>query len=196
VSLPGLLLLLGLLYAVLFGGMSWLRREGLSLRFAIEAVAVTAIAAGFVKLSGFQVSPVLFLIVIYLITMRIRLLTDLGSAFARRGKYAVAEQVYGLAIKLLPDQTGRLIVQVNQGVMRLHQGSLDDAITIFKGVLGKAGQGYLGVRYEAATHYNLAVVYQRKKMDAQAIAEFNAVIETWPASEYARYAEAALSKKG
>jgi outer membrane protein assembly factor BamD (BamD/ComL family) len=38
------------------------------------------------------------------------------------------------------------------------------------------------------------VAYRRKKMDAQATLEFNAVLDTWPVSEYARRAQAALDR--
>ena len=39
-NLPLLILLLGLIYIVLFGGMAFFRREGLSLRFALEAACI------------------------------------------------------------------------------------------------------------------------------------------------------------
>jgi outer membrane protein assembly factor BamD (BamD/ComL family) len=44
-------------------------------------------------------------------------------------------------------------------------------------------------------YYNLGVAYRRKELESQATREFNAAIDTWPASEYARQAEIALSKK-
>jgi len=52
----------------------------------------------------------------------------------------------------------------------------------------------LGLRHEAAAHYNLGAAYRRKGLEAQAIREFNAVIDTWPASPYARRAEDALEQ--
>ena len=193
-SLPVLLLLEGLLFIVLFGGLSWLRREGLSGRFAIEALILTLVASGLTALTGFPTHPVVFLIILYLVTMRARLLVDVGNILAQRGQYAQADRLYALAMRLWPDSSGRLIVQVNQGVSRLQQGTLDEAITIFKDVLQKAGQGYLGIKYEAAAHYNLGVAYRRKAMEAQATVEFNAVLDTWPVSEYARRARAALEQ--
>jgi len=60
--------------------------------------------------------------------------------------------------------------------------------------LQKAAQGYLGVKYESAAHYNLGVAYRRKRMEAQAVAEFNAVLETWPTSVYAHHARQALEQ--
>jgi tetratricopeptide (TPR) repeat protein len=194
VDLPLILLLEGLLYTFLFGGLSLLRRERLSNQFAIEAVALTAMISGLTALTHFPTNPILFLCVVYLVTMRVRLLVDVGNAFAQRGRLARADQLYALALSLWPDQTGRLIVQINQGVSRLQQGALDEAQAIFKDVLQKADQGYLGIKYEAAARYNLGVTYRRKKMDAQAVVEFNAVLDTWPASEYARRARAALEQ--
>ena len=193
-SLPVMILLEGLVFIAVFGGLSWFRREGLSIQFAIEALALTLIATGLTALAGLQLSPILVLIVLYLVTMLARLLVDLGTLMAQRGKFKQADGIFGLALRLWPDNAGRLIVLVNQGVARLVAGSLDQAIAVFKDVLQNAGQGYLGIKYEAATHYNLAVAYRRKGMDAQAIAEFNAVLDTWPTSEYARNAGIALER--
>lgn len=192
-NLPVLLLFEGFLFIVLFGGLSLLRRERLSGQFALEAIAITGVASGFTALTGFTTHPILFFILLYLITLRVRLLVDLGNFFAQRGQFSSAHRVYALAEHLWPDQTSRLIVQVNQGTARLQQGAPDEAITIIDNVLQKASEGYLGIKYEAAAHYNLGVAYRRKKMEARAVSEFTAVLDIWPVSEYARRAEAALA---
>ena len=192
-SLPVLILLLGFLYVVLFGALAWLRREGLSGRFAVEATVITLIASGLTALTNFPTHPVAFLFIVYLLTIRVRLVVDVGNLLAQRGNFSQANRLYALAMRLWPDSAGRLVVQVNQGVSRLQQGALDEAIDIFKGVLQNA-QGYLGIKYEAATHYNLGVAYRRKGMEAAATAEFNAVLDTWPVSEYARRARLALEQ--
>jgi tetratricopeptide (TPR) repeat protein len=189
-----LLLLEGLSFVVVFGALSLFRREGLSIQFAVEVVIITVIAAGLTAFTPFPVNPILLLIVIYLVAMRVRLLVDLGTLLAQRGQFARADRVFALALRLWPDDAGRLIVQVNQGAAYLKQNILDKAIAIFQDVLQKAGQGYLGVKYEAAAHYNLGVAYRRKKMDAQSAVEFNAVLDTWPTSVYARRAEMALEQ--
>lgn len=193
-SLPTLLLLEGFLYIVLFGGLSFLRREGLSGQFAIEAATLTVITSGLAALSGFSIHPILFLIIIYLITMRVRLLVDVGNVFARRRQFTYADRIYTIAARLWPDNSNQLIVLINRGTLRLHQGELDEAITTFTGILQKVHHGHLGIKYEAATHYNLGVAYRLKKVEAQAIKEFNAVLDTWPASEYAPRAKAAIEK--
>lgn len=193
-SLPIILLLVGFSYIVLFGAISLLKREGLSRRFAFEALIITLLVSGLTTLTGIQPHPVLFLIVLYLLTMRVRLLVDLGNILARRGQFEAADKFYNLAASLWPDTTNRLILRVNQGTSLLQQKKLDEAITIFNEVLEQSEQGYLGVKYEAATHYNLGVAYLRKNMDANASIAFNAVIDAWPASEFARRAEVALEK--
>jgi tetratricopeptide (TPR) repeat protein len=194
VSLPLLLLLEGLLYVTFFGALSLFRREGLSIPFAIEAIVITAVAAGLTAFTPLTINPIVMLVIVYLVTMRVRLLVDVGTLLAQRGQFAGSDRLYALAMRLWPDQTGRLMIQVNQGVTCLQRKSLDEAITIFKSVLGQVGQGYLGVKYESAAHYNLGVAYRRKNMEAQAIAEFNAVLDTWPASVYAHLAELALQQ--
>lgn len=193
-SLPVILLLEGFSFVVLFGAVSLLKREGLSRRFAIEAVIFTLIVSGITALTGIQTHPVLFLILIYLLTMRVRILVDLGNIFARRGQFELADKLYTLAEGLWPDSTNRLILKVNQGTSLLQQKKLDEAIAIFTDVLDHATQGHLGVKYEAAAHYNMGVAYLRKNMDARASIAFNAVVDTWPASEYARRAEVALER--
>jgi tetratricopeptide (TPR) repeat protein len=193
-SLSIILLLVGFSYIILFGAVSLLRREGLSRRFAFEALIITLLVSGLTTLTGIQPHPVLFLILLYLLTMRVRLLVDLGNIFARRGQFEFADKLYNLAASLWPDATNSLILRVNQGTSLLQQKKLDEAIAIFNEVLEQAAQGYLGVKYEAAAHYNLGVAYLRKNMDARASIAFNAVIDTWPASEYARRAEVALEK--
>jgi tetratricopeptide (TPR) repeat protein len=189
-----LLLIEGFSFIVLFGLISLLKREGLSRRFAFEGGAFTLVVSGLTALTGAQTHPVLFLILIYLLTMRVRILVDLGSIFARRGQFQQADGLFQLAEKLWPDETNRLILQVNQGTCLLQQRKLDEAIETFTAVLRQAEQGYLGVKYEAAAHYNLGVAYLRKGMDARASIAFNAVIDTWPASVYAHRAESALKK--
>jgi tetratricopeptide (TPR) repeat protein len=188
------LLLEGLLFVVVMGALSLLRREGLSIQFAVEATVITLLASGLTTFTAYPVNPILLLTVVYVVTMRVRLLVDLGTLLAQRGQFARADRIYALALHLWPDQTGRLIVQVNQGVARLQQGALDEAVATLKAVLDKVGQGYLGIKYEAAAHYNLGVAYRRKKMDTQATAEFNAVLDTWPTSVYARRAGIALEQ--
>jgi len=193
--LPLLLLLVGFSFVVLFGLVSLLKREGLSKRFAIEAVFLTVFVSGLAFLTGFQTHPVLFLVFLYLVTMRVRILVDVGNLFAMRAHFEWAEKCYRLADHLWPDETNRLIVKVNQGTALLQQQKLDEAIDTFRKVLEQAKGGYLGVKYEAAAHYNLGVAYLRKNMGADATIAFNTAIDTWPASEYARRAEAALEKQ-
>ena len=191
---PVLILFLGFSYAVLFGLLSFLRREGLSIQFAAEAIAITLIAAALNVFLGWPIHPALFLLVLYLITMRVRISVEAANFLARTGRFSQAEQIYKLGERLLPDRTNRMIVRINFGTLRLQQGLLDEAISIFKEILTRAGHGDLGVKYEAATHYNLGVAYLRKDLDAKAQDEFHSVLETWPMSEYGRRAEAALKK--
>ena len=195
-SLPTstILPLIGLLYTLAFGGLSLLRREGLPIRFAFESILITVIATGLYILAGLPINPVLFLVILYAITMRTRLLVDVGNMLARRGNFQAAAQTYRLALRLWPDDTGRLITQIDQGVLALQLGRLDEAIDTFKHVLDEAAGGYLGIKHESGCHYNLAVAYQRQGLEAQATLEFNATLDTYPGSEHARRAAAALER--
>ena len=68
---PLLLLLTGLLYVLFFGGLSLLRREGLSVRFAVESVVITLVVVGLTYFADLQITPVVFLVVLYLLTLRV-----------------------------------------------------------------------------------------------------------------------------
>ena len=194
-SLYLMISLIGLLYIVVFGGLGIFRREGLSIRFAAESVCVTAIAVILVVLLRIQIHPVLFLIVLYLITLRVRILVDLANFFARRGNSGRAESIYNLAYHLWPDQTNDLIIKVNHATLLLQKNQLNEAISMFTEVLSQAEHGYLGVKYEAAAHFNLGVVYLRNSNNSMATKEFNSTIDTWPVSLYAQRAQQALERQ-
>lgn len=184
--------LIGLLYIVVFGGMAIFRRENLSVRFAVESVCITAIFVILVVLTPVQVHPIWFLLLLYIVTLRVRILVDLANVFARRGNYVQAEKIYDLAAHLWPDASGDLIIKVNHAILLLQKNQLDESISLFTDVLSQANKGYLGVKYEAAAHFNLGVAYLRKENNSLATVEFNSTIDTWPASLYARRAEQAL----
>jgi tetratricopeptide (TPR) repeat protein len=175
--------------------MSLLRREGLSIRFAVESVCLTAIAVILVWLTPIQIHPVLFLLLLYIITLRVRIFVDLANVFARRGNYVQAEKIYDTASHLWPDQTSDLIIKVNHAILLLQKNQLNESISMFTEVLSQANQGYLGVKYEAAAHFNLGVAYLRNNNNSMATVEFNSVLDTWPASLYARRAQEALERQ-
>ena len=195
VTLPVMFLLIGFAYVVLVGGLSLFRREGLSMRFAIEAVILTGLASGLVALTGAYIHPVFFVLLLYLVTMRVRLLVDIGTSLARSGRLSQAESIYRFAERLWPDQASLLVLQVNRGTALMQAGKLDEATTMLKSVLEKCGQGYLGAKYESAALYNLGVAYLRQNNEAQAIVEFNEAIDAWPGSLYARRAAQALERQ-
>lgn len=194
-SLQLMIGLIGLLYILVFGGMALLRREGLSIRFAVESIVITAIVYILAVLTPIQIHPVLFLLILYLVTLRIRLLVDLANSFARRGQFNRAEKIYDFATRLWPDPTNDLIIKVNHATLLLMTGRLDESIAIFREVLSESNKGYLGMKYEAAAHFNLGVAYQRKNNTSMATIEFNSAIDTFPGSLYARRAQEALDRQ-
>jgi tetratricopeptide (TPR) repeat protein len=188
-----LLILIALFYVLVAGGLSTLRREGLSFQFAVEVIIVASLLVGLSLISGYAIHPVLFLTIIYLITMRVRLLADLGNLLAKRGYHNRASKVYHLALNLRPDNPGHQIVALNQAVHRLKQGQLTDAIAILEDLVADP-QNALSPKYEAAARYNLGVAYRRQGKEAKATVEFNKVIDVMPGSVYASGAQIALDK--
>jgi tetratricopeptide (TPR) repeat protein len=191
VASPVLIAVIGVLFIGLFAAMSLLRREGFSHRFVVEAGCVTAVFVA-ADLAGIPINPVLFLIVLYLLPTRTRLLVDLANLFARQGRYEAAEAVYSLAAGFLPDAAERLIVEVNRGVCLLKRGDLDGADAALRSVLEAAGTAKLGLKYQTACRYNMGIVFRKKGMEDEARREFQAVLELWPVSEVARQAALAL----
>ena len=191
-----LLVLVGLFYILIVGGISLLRREGLSGQFALEALAIIALAILIGAAIGTTVDPILLFILLYLVTMRTRLLTDLANLLFKRRGYAAAEKLYRLALRLLPDRTGRFIALTNWGVARLQSGDVEGAIRTLNDVLVVAGEhGGLGAKFEAACRYNLAVAYSKAGDDVKAVQQFNQVIERFPVTVYGQAAERALKKR-
>jgi len=193
VHLALVLLLSGLIYILGFGALSYVRRQGLSLRFAAEGLAITALSAILVYLSV-PISPLLFLILIYLITMRVRLLVDLGNWFTGRKEYARALGVFRLALRLGPDVVGRRIVLINRGVTELRMEAPESAYSTLQEALAEE-QARPGAKYLAAGYYNLGLACRRTGREAEAIRHFNQAIETLPTSIYAQAARRALEEQ-
>jgi len=190
-----LALLVAFLYILAFGALSFLRREGLSIQFAIEGILVTAVLVGGSYALGRPISPFLLLIVLYLVTMRSRLLVDLANVFARRGEMGRASNLYRLALALRPDTSSRLIVLANRGAAELHSRQIDTAIQTLEEVLAEPNRVRLGLRYETLTRYNLGLAYQIKGDDRRSVEQLNQTIELMPGSPAAQAARAALKRR-
>jgi len=188
-----ILVLIALLYILVVGGLSALRREGFSLQFAVEVILVASLLLALSLLTGQPTHPVVYLGAIYVVTMRARLLVDLGNLLARRGHGAQAMNLYNLALRLWPDSAARQIVRLNQAVHRLRAGQLVQATAELEALLADPGHS-LSPKHEAAARYNLGVAYRRQGNDARAVVEFNKVIDVMPGSLYASGAQIALEK--
>jgi tetratricopeptide (TPR) repeat protein len=188
-----LILLTGLIYILGFGALMYLRRQGLSLRFAAEGVALTALGALLAYLWP-VVSPLVFLVILYLITMRVRLLVDVGNYFCNRRQCERALKIMGLALRLGPDEAGRRIVLINRGVVELRMGEPEQAhATLEQALAGTRVR--LGALYLAAGYYNLGLACQRTGRQAEAVRLYNQAIQTHPGSLYARAADKALRER-
>ncbi len=187
--------LIACLYIVVFGGLSLLRREGLSAQFALESIVLTALLVGGSYAIGMPISPILLLVVLYLVTMRSRLLVDVANVLARRRSYGPAFRLYQLGLAWWPDVSARLIVLANRGAAELHSGEVNKAIKTLEGVLHSEQRSRLGIKYEAATNYNLAYAYEQAGEDAKSAAHYHEAIEALPGSLYAKAAESALKRR-
>jgi tetratricopeptide (TPR) repeat protein len=189
-----LILLVGLLYLLSFGALSFMRRQGLSTRFAVEGLIVIAIGAVLVLVSV-PLHPLLFLVLLYLITMRVRLLVDLGNWLTSRGRHSQALSLYRLAIRLGPDVVSRQIVLINRGVTQLRMQEPEAAYSTLEEALVEEEETKVGAKYLAAGYYNLGLACRHTSRDAEAIRRFNEAIDAWPNSVYAHAARQALKKR-
>jgi tetratricopeptide (TPR) repeat protein len=188
-----LILLVGVLYILGFGALSFLRRQGLSTRFLIEGLVITAV--GVALALAVPLHPAIFLAIIYLVTMRVRLLVDLGNLFTGRQQYEQALALFRLALRLWPDAISRQIVLINRGVTQLRMQNPEAACLTLKEALADE-EVRQGAKYLAAGYYNLGLACQRTGRESEAIRRFNETIDTLPHSLYAYGARQALKKKG
>jgi len=190
-----LLLLVGCLYVLVFGALSFIRREGLSVQFALEAAVVTAVVAGGAWLFRLRIGPVALLLILYVVTQRSRLLVDVANLAAARGRFATAFRLYRLALVLRPDAAGRLVVLTNRGVAELLSGQIEASIATLESVLQAGERPHLGVKYEAACRYNLGKAFEKRGDDSRAVKEYNEVLDLLPGSVYAQAAQVALRRR-
>ncbi len=184
----------GLLFILVVGGLSLVRREVPSLRLVVEVLVLTALSIAISILTGVGLHPILFFIFLYLITMRCRVLVDLGNLLSSWGYHQPALSAYRLAMRLEPDLPARLTALISYSAVLVRVGALDEAIRILEEVLEKHGEG-LHPKNESACHYNLGVAYLRLGRESRAVREFNHTIDTWPLSPYAKYARIALERR-
>jgi len=190
---PALLILsIGLLYILGFGGLSLLRRQGLSTRFAVESLIVSVVGAT-IALAWPGFPPLLFLIALYLVTMRARLLVDLANAFLARKNFPRAQTLYHQALNLWPDAVSRQIILINRGVAELRVSEPETAYTTLSEALGNQ-EFKIGAHYLSAGYYNLGLAARRTGHEAEAIRHFNEAIDALPHSIYAQAARRALQE--
>lgn len=189
-----LLALEALLYALLFGALTWLRGEGLPGRFAWEVLGFSAICIALSWAAGVAIHPVLFLVLVYLLTMRARLLVDLANVLSARGWHKQALVTLNLASRLAGDEISQTMVRINTGVVHIQQKRFEEATAILNGALSQMPRGRGTPKYEAACRYNLGLAYLRAGQEVNAVQQFNQVMELLPNSLYARAAEAALKR--
>lgn len=190
-----MILVVGLIYIVGFGALSLVRREGLSAQFALEVCAITALFELWLFLTGTYINPVIFLALIYVLSMRVRLLVDIGSMLSNRGRQRDAIRVMQFALRLFPDKPSRFVAMVNMGIVQLRRKNPASAQELFEIVLKDAEGGGLGIKYEAACRYNLGLALQRQGKDAEAVSQFSEVTIIYPTSIYGQAAEKALEKR-
>jgi len=185
-------LLVGALFLAAFTGLAVLRRQKPSVRFLVEGGILTAAAVA-LSLFSAPVHPILFLVILYLATMRVRLLVDLSNVLTGRQRFVAALAVQRFAVRLGPDPASRQIAGIARGVTQLRMGDPQSAYFTLKGVLLEE-QVRLAVRERAAGYYNLGVACERTSRPVEAERSFRQAIEALPGSIYALGAEKALQR--
>jgi len=191
-NLDLLILVLGFFYAIAFGLISILDREGISAQLMIEVFAISALTAGGGYLTGSRANSILFLIFLYLLTMRSRLLADIANLLSKRGRYWDALSLLQIALRLLPDKATRLIIYLQMGIAHLRHQDPESSQALFESIFEKAESGGLGTRNRTACHYYLGLSLQQQSKTSLAKQHFQAAIESLPTSPYGKAAAKAL----
>jgi tetratricopeptide (TPR) repeat protein len=186
------LLLVGVLFLVAFTGLSALRRQKPSVRFLVEGGVLTAAAVALAFLVA-PPNPILFLALLYLATMRVRLLVDLANVLANRKRFRTALRVLDFALRLGPDPASRQVALINRGVTQLRMGEPQGAYFTLQAVLLKETLAP-AARYQAAGFYNLGVACERTGRPQEAERCYRTAIQILPGSLYAVGAEKALKR--
>jgi tetratricopeptide (TPR) repeat protein len=186
------ILLVGAVFLAGFTGLSVLRRQKPSLRFLVEGGILTAAAVALCFVAA-PPHPILFLVVLYLATMRVRLLVDLSNLLANRRRFRAALRVLDFALRLAPDPASRQIALINRGVTQLRMGEPQAAYFTLQAVLLKETLTP-AARYQAAGFYNLGVACERTGRLQEAERCFRKTIELLPGSLYALGADKALKR--
>jgi tetratricopeptide (TPR) repeat protein len=193
---PALVILVtGLVFILAFGGLGYIRGYGLSTQLAAEGLAITAIFTILVWATNFPLNPILFLIILYLISMRVRLLLDAGNFFLNAGRIPTAISLYKLALKLWPDLPSLCIAKINIGVAKIRSGALQEAIAILEEVLEKHKET-ISFKHEAACLFNLGLAYRRAGQKDRAIQCLKEASDLFPDSLYGRRARELLKEMG
>lgn len=182
-------LLVLLLFVLLLGVLSLLRREPLSARPAAEVLAAGGGVILFCWLLRLRLDPVLLFVLIYLVAMRARLVIEVANALAHRGQLRQASRLYDLASRLAPDTPTHLTVLANQGAALVLAQHLPEAVAVLQQALTQPG---LGAKSEAACRYNLGLAYIRQGERDLGQAQLQQVADLLPGSPFARQAGRAL----
>jgi len=159
-------MLIGALFLGCFTGLAVLRRQKPSIRFLVEGGILTAAAIALCLLAV-PPHPILFLVILYLVTMRVRLLVDLSNVLTSRQRFTAALAVQGFALRLGPDPASRQVASISRGVTQLRMGDPQAAYFTLKGVMLDE-KNELAVRERAAGYYNLGVACERTARPGEA----------------------------
>lgn len=184
-----LLVLVLLLYALAAAGPSVLGREPLAWGQAAEVIiwGLALLAAAWATQVA---SPLIYLLALYLLSMRARLLVELANLLAVRRR-AAALPLYALAHALALNPLDRTIVRLNQGAALLHWGQVPGAQALLEAVLQG---GRLGPKLEAACRCNLGLACLRAGERECGRSHLREAIALQPGSVYAQRARLALQR--
>lgn len=190
-----LILIVGFSYTVVYGLMALLRREGVTSQFLLETIVITVLVAGGGYFTNSPANPILFLVFLYLLTSRSRLLVDLANLLSNRGRQRDAINILQVALRLYPDKPTRLIVLVNMGIVQLRRENPESARMLLEKVLEETQDGGLGLRHKAACYYNLGLAFQQLGKEGQAVRYFKQATEVFPGSPYGKAAAKAIEER-
>ncbi len=188
--------IVGGLFIVILLALAYLNREWSPRWAALEAAILCGISVVLARSALVSIEPLLFAVLLYVITHRSRILTDVANLVSGWGYQDKALGMFRLALRMARDPGTRSIVHISMGTSLIRKKRPQDAADAIEQALSEMPQQRGRPKYEAAGRYNLGHAYRALGREKEASEQFRQAIELAPNSPYAKGAEVALKGRG
>ena len=140
-------------------------------------------------------SLLMVLLILYAVTMRARIVVDVGNFLCQRSRYDSAHALYRLTLRMWPEPIAHGSALINTSVAYLRAEEPERAATVLENMIATEAPE-AGLTLQAAARYNLAVAYRKMGRESEARLLFQQVLDLHPGSMYGVGARHALREEG